>query len=94
MSPESPSSPLAELLAAASIGCAAGLLVAGRLRDDGRRGLALTLAAAGLVAALPAAVQAAKRLARHPESVRGSRRRWVTIRDAAIPEEAGIYDER
>ena len=76
-----------------AIGCALGLLIAGRIRHSVRQTTALALLAAGLVVNLPSIVSRLNEFINGPQSNRGLQKRLRSIRrDIDLPEEE--HDER
>ncbi len=77
----------------AAIGCALGLLIAGRLRHSVRSTTALVLLVAGLAVNLPSIAVHLNTLLNGPQSNRGIQKRLRSIRrDVDLPVEDG--DER
>lgn len=70
------------LAAPALLGTAAGLILGEMMHGSARRGVALGLAALGLVSLLPLAVGGIVNKVNGPETSRGARRRLRKIRDA------------
>lgn len=83
--------PYAMAAAPAAIGCALGVLVAGKLREEQRPTAAIAFLSIGLAAAAPLAVDYLRKRFSGPASARGSERRLRSIRDSAIPVEEDIY---
>jgi hypothetical protein len=71
-----------------AVGCALGLLVAGRIRRSVRQTTALALLAAGIVVNLPAIVSRLNEFINGPKSNRGIQKRLRSIRrDVDLPVE-------
>lgn len=83
-----------EVTAAAALGLAAGLLLGPRFTASGRSALAVMLAVGAGLAFGPALARTLQQQRYEPNTTVGSTRRLKLIRDSALPEEAGIYDER
>jgi hypothetical protein len=77
--------------APAAVGCAMGILLGGRLKDERRGSAAALLLGIAVVVTAPIAVDYVRKRIAGPGSLRGSQRRLNSIRDAAVPVEEGIY---
>ncbi len=75
-----------------AIGCAVGLLLAGKLGRPKQKATAATLLGVGALLAVPALVGLVSRVVIGPGSTRGERRRLDSIRtDSGFPDEAEIF---
>lgn len=77
-------------IAPAAVGCGVGLLLAGRMKNQTRYGLASSLLSLGALATLPLAVDYVTKTLDHPRFVRGSQRRIERIRDSGAFPDADI----
>ncbi len=75
-----------------AIGCAVGLLIAGRLGRPKQKATAASLLGIGALLAAPAVVSLVTRVVLGPGSERGERRRLDSIRtDSGFPDDAEIF---
>lgn len=65
-----------------AVGCAAGILLAGRVNGRTRQGVASGLLALGVIAVMPLAIDTVSRALDHLAFRRGSQRRLERIRDS------------
>lgn len=83
--------PYALGVAPAALGCAAGVLIGGKMKEEARPTLAVSLLGVAVLAAAPLAVDYVKKRVNGPASIRASRRRLRSIRDSSLPAEEDIY---
>ncbi len=75
-----------------AVGCAVGLLLAGKLGRSAQKTTAASLLGVGALLVLPLIIDAVSQAVSGPGSARGERRRLDSIRtDAGFPDEADIY---
>ena len=75
-----------------AVGCAVGLLLAGKLGRPAQKATAASLLGVGALLALPALIEAVSHAVVGPGSARGERRRLESIRtDGGFPDDAEIY---
>ena len=77
--------------APAAIGCAMGILVGGKLREEQRGTAATLMLGVAVLAAAPFAVDYVKRRIAAGGVEKRSQKRLTVIRDGAVPEEDDIY---
>jgi hypothetical protein len=74
-----------------AVGCALGLLLAGKIGRPAQKTTAATLLGVGALLALPALIDAVADVVSGPGSVRGERKRLDSIRtDSGLPDDAEI----
>lgn len=74
-----------------AVGCALGLLLAGKIRRPAQKTTAATLLGIGALLALPALIDVVSEAVNGPGSERGERRRLDTIRtDSGLTDDAEI----
>ncbi len=75
-----------------AIGCAVGLLLAGKIERRSQKVTAASLLGVGMLLAIPALVGLISRVVLGPGSARGERRRLDSIRtDSGFPDDAEIF---
>jgi hypothetical protein len=75
-----------------AVGCAVGLLLAGKLGRPAQKTTAATLLGIGALMAMPLLVNSVTRAVVGPGSARGERRRLDSIRtDSGFPDDAEIF---
>lgn len=75
-----------------AVGCAVGLLLAGKLGRSTQKITAASLLGVGALLALPVIVEALSHVITGPGSARGEKRRLDSIRtDPGFPDDAEIY---
>ena len=92
--PKSPDPLQTSLLAVTqtAVGCALGLLIAGKLKRPAQKTTAATLLGVGALLAMPVVVSLVTRAIAGPGSERGERRRLDSIRtDSGFPDDAEIF---
>jgi hypothetical protein len=95
MSSQKPSAPIQSSLLSitqTAVGCAVGLLLAGKIGRPAQKATAASLLGIGALLALPSVVNAVVQAVSGPGSVRGERRRLDSIRtDSGFNGDADIY---
>jgi hypothetical protein len=75
-----------------AVGCAVGLLLAGKIGRPAQKTTAASLLGVGVLLALPAIIDAVTHAVNGPGSVRGERRRLDSIRtDSGLPDDAEVF---
>jgi hypothetical protein len=75
-----------------AVGCAVGLLLAGRIGRPAQKTTAASLLGIGALLALPAIIDAVTHVVNGPGSVRGERRRLDSIRtDSGLPDDTEVF---